>query len=155
MKFSIYLPEQQRPPSVLYCLANLTANHETFPTRSNFAQHASHHNLAMVFPDTSPRNLSYALAAETDAAYVSHSAGFYWDATNTPWSSQFNMYTYVSAELPYLIESYFNVSERKAVTGYSMGGNAAIVIGCREQKFESVSAFAPICDATNPKSNYS
>jgi len=64
MTFNLFLPEdevnKQRvdPYPVVYALAGLTSTHENFPHKSGFAQHAKKHGLAIVFPDTSPRDCS-------------------------------------------------------------------------------------------------
>ena len=54
-------------------------------------------------------------------------AGFYVDATVEKWAANYNMYTYVTEELPALIEANFPVSETKSITGHSMGGHGALV----------------------------
>lgn len=62
MTFRIYLPEvevsQQRgkPFPAIFFLAGLTANHENVSDKSGYARFARQHRLAVVFPDTSPRN---------------------------------------------------------------------------------------------------
>ena len=62
MNFNIYIPDAEiseqrgKPYPVLYCLAGLTCTHDNFPIKSGFAPHAKKHRIAMVFPDTSPRN---------------------------------------------------------------------------------------------------
>ncbi len=58
------------------------------------------------------------------------------------------MATYVSHELPALIESEFPVSpDRRGVFGHSMGGHGALVTALREpSRWHSVSAFAPIAN---------
>jgi len=76
------------------------------------------------------------------------------DATNKPWSKHFNMYTYVTEELPRVVEAYFHVDPtRKSITGHSMGGNGALMVAARNPTvYKSLSAFAPISD---PKSGFS
>ncbi len=56
------------------------------------------------------------------------------------------MWTYVTEELPTLIESEFPVDmERQGITGHSMGGHGALTVGLNyPERFRSVSAFAPI-----------
>lgn len=79
-------------------MAGLTGSHETQPERSGFAPYAKKHNLAVVFPDTSPRNLEN--YKDTKTFGVGYGAGFYCDAKVEPWASHFRMYTYISEELP-------------------------------------------------------
>jgi S-formylglutathione hydrolase len=56
------------------------------------------------------------------------------------------MYSYVSKELPKIVETYFHISsERKSITGFSMGGLGALTVGLRNlDKYRSISAFSPI-----------
>lgn len=60
------------------------------------------------------------------------------------------MYSYVTEELPALIESNFPADmSRLGVMGHSMGGHGALVIALRNPaRFRSVSAFAPIANPT-------
>jgi S-formylglutathione hydrolase len=58
------------------------------------------------------------------------------------------MHDYVVDELPALIEANFPASDRRGVSGHSMGGHGALVCALRNPgRYRSVSAFAPI---TNP-----
>ena len=60
------------------------------------------------------------------------------------------MYDYVANELPSLIEKYFPVNTQRAISGHSMGGHGALVIGLRNpDRYTSISAFSPICNPTN------
>ncbi|CAM6002299.1 unnamed protein product [Sphagnum balticum] len=62
MTFNIYLPEaevnQQRgqPYPVLYFLSGLEGTHENAAQKTGFGVYAKQHNIAVIFPDTSPRN---------------------------------------------------------------------------------------------------
>ena len=70
-------------------------------------------------------------------------AGFYVNATQEPWKDGYQMGTYVSKELPDLIEAHFPVDPAKwGVFGHSMGGHGALVTALRNpERFKSVSAF--------------
>jgi S-formylglutathione hydrolase len=47
----------------------------------------------------------------------------YVDATQAPWSVGYKMYSYVTEELPKLIEANFPVdASRQSIMGHSMGG---------------------------------
>ena len=60
------------------------------------------------------------------------------------------MYSYIVNELPALIESEFPVTKERAISGHSMGGHGALVIGMRNpNKFVSVSAFSPISNPSD------
>jgi S-formylglutathione hydrolase len=37
------------------------------------------------------------------------------------------MFTYITQELPKLVESFFPVSHKKSITGHSMGGHGALI----------------------------
>ena len=115
----------------------------------------------MVFPDTSPRDIpafwsDHEAFKIEDSWRVGYSAGHYCNATQAPWSANFNMYTYITEELPKFVQTYFHVSDKKSIVGHSMGGNGALVIAARNpHAFKSVSAFAPIGNATHADSFFS
>jgi len=152
MKFSIFLPEDAIPDQrgakfpVVYFLSGLSCTHENAPQKSNFGQYASKHRVAIVFPDTSPRGLD--IEGAKDSFDFGESAGYYMDATTDKYKKNFNMYTYISSELPELIKSHFHVCiKRSAITGFSMGGLGALTIALKNPgKYKSVSAFAPIAN---------
>ena len=60
------------------------------------------------------------------------------------------MFTYVTEELPNLVEKYFHVdTERRSVTGFSMGGNGAIICAAKKpERYVSFSALSPIGQPT-------
>jgi S-formylglutathione hydrolase len=152
MKFAIFLPDDdvkaQRGQSypVLYFLSGLTCTHENIPSKVAYAEHAKRHNIAIVFPDTSPRNCG----AEEGDWTVGYGAGHYCNATQEPWKKHFNMYDYITKELPNTVETFFPVNpQSKSITGFSMGGGGALMIATRNPtQFRSVSAFAPIGNPT-------
>lgn len=146
MRFSIYQPPQaklQRVP-VLYFLSGLTCTEENFMAKAGAQQFAAEYGLAIVVPDTSPRHTG--IAGEDDDSDFGTGAGFYVDATEYPWRSHYNMYSYVTEELPGLIAANFPVeSDRQGICGHSMGGHGALVCALRNpDRYRSVSAFAPI-----------
>ncbi|MBW4440219.1 MAG: S-formylglutathione hydrolase [Plectolyngbya sp. WJT66-NPBG17] len=147
MKFSIYLPPQaiERSLPVLYFLAGLTCTEENFMAKAGAQQFAAKHGLILVAPDTSPRNTG--IAGEDDDWDVGTGAGFYVDATQEPWSQHYRMYSYIVDELPDLIAGNFPVKRnRQGIFGHSMGGHGALVCALRNpDRYQSVSAFAPIC----------
>ncbi len=148
MQFSVYLPpaaEQQKVP-VLYWLSGLTCTDENFSVKAGAQRVAAELGIALVIPDTSPRGEG----VPDDAAYdLGQGAGFYVNATQEPWAEHYQMYDYISRELPALVEAHLPVSSVKAISGHSMGGHGALVIALREQgAYRSVSAFSPICQPT-------
>ena len=100
--------------------------------------------LALIVPDTSPRNVG--IAGEDDSDFLGSGAGFYVNATRPPWSAHYQMYDYVSKELPALVESVLPIDPvRRGICGHSMGGHGALVIALRNPgRYRSVSALAPI-----------
>lgn len=163
MTFSIFLPENEvnkqrnEPYPTLYYLAGLTSTHENAPQKSGFAPHAKKHGIAVVFPDTSPRNIEgYTPVDIKDSWLVGYGAGFYCDATAEPWSKNFNMYTYIVEELPRIVEAYFPVKKGvRSIAGHSMGGNGSLMIAARNPGlYKSVSAFAPIANPSNKDSKF-
>jgi S-formylglutathione hydrolase len=101
--------------------------------------------LIVVCPDTSPRGES--VPDEKDNWQFGCGAGFYLDATRAPFSTNYRMYFYITAELPALIAKEFPAADmsRKAIFGHSMGGHGALTIALKNpERFKSCSAFAPI-----------
>jgi S-formylglutathione hydrolase len=131
---------------VLYWLSGLTCSEQNFITKAGAQRYAAQHGLILVAPDTSPRGDDVANDPGHD---LGQGAGFYVNATQAPWAAHYQMYSYVAAELPALIERHFPASDRRAISGHSMGGHGALVIGLREaQRYASISAFAPIVAPT-------
>ena len=146
MRFSIYQPPQakSRRVPVLYFLSGLTCTEENFMAKAGAQRFAAECGVAIVAPDTSPRHAG--IAGEDDDWDFGTGAGFYVDATEHPWRSHYNTYSYVTDELPALIATNFPVqSERQGIFGHSMGGHGALVCALRNpDRYRSVSAFAPI-----------
>ncbi|MFA0811693.1 S-formylglutathione hydrolase [Microbulbifer epialgicus] len=149
MHFSIFVPqkadreEKQRYP-VLYWLSGLTCTDANFSQKAGAQRLAAALGIALVIPDTSPRGDDVA----DDPAYdLGQGAGFYVNATQQPWKQHYRMYDYIVKELPQLVEANFSVSQRRAISGHSMGGHGALVIALRNpERYTSVSAFSPICN---------
>nr|WP_206539943.1 S-formylglutathione hydrolase [Rheinheimera mesophila] len=148
MQFSVYLPpaaEKQKVP-VLYWLSGLTCTDENFSVKAGAQRVAAELGIALVIPDTSPRGEGVA----DDAAYdLGQGASFYLNATQEPWAAHYQMYDYISRELPAVVQAHLPVTAAKSISGHSMGGHGALVIALREQgAYRSVSAFSPICQPT-------
>lgn len=148
MKFSVFVPAiaSSRSLPALYFLAGLTCTEETFMIKANALRHAAELGLVLVAPDTSPRGLG--LPGEDDNWDFGTGAGFYLDAEAEPWKRNYRMYSYVTRELPAIVEANFPVEAgRRGVFGHSMGGHGALMIALKNpQAYRSVSAFAPICN---------
>jgi len=152
MKFSIFLPpnasENNKVP-VLYWLSGLTCDDQNFMQKAGAFKKAAELGIAIVTADTSPRGDD--VADDENAAYdFGLGAGFYVNATQAPWNKHYQMYDYITQELPALIEAHFPVTAKKSVSGHSMGGHGALVIGLKNQAdYQSISAFSPICNPIN------
>ena len=149
MKFSVFLPPQAATQNVpaLYWLSGLTCSDENFSTKAGAQRVAAELGIALIIPDTSPRGEG----VPDDAAYdLGLGAGFYVNATQAPWAAHYQMYDYVLHELPALVEAELPLSDKRAISGHSMGGHGALVLALRNpQRFVSVSAFAPIANPVN------
>ncbi|MEC9887741.1 S-formylglutathione hydrolase, partial [Escherichia ruysiae] len=123
-------------------LSGLTCNDENFTTKAGAQRVAAELGIVLVMPDTSPRGEQ---VANDDGYDLGQGAGFYLNATQPPWAAHYRMYDYLRDELPALIQSQFNVSDRCAISGHSMGGHGALIMALKNPgKYTSVSAFAPI-----------
>ena len=146
MRFSVFQPPQTQTGKVpvLYYLAGLTCNEETFAIKAGAQRVAAALGLVLVAPDTSPRGAK--VAGETDSWDFGVGAGFYVDATLEPWAKHYRMYSYVTKELPALIVDKFQADPlRQGIFGHSMGGHGALVCALRNPgQYKSLSAFAPI-----------
>ena len=150
MRFAIYLPEQaskMHNVPVLYWLSGLTCTDENFMQKSGAQRIAAELGIALVAPDTSPRGEHIADDEQYD---LGQGAGFYVNATQAPWAKHYRMYDYVVDELPQLIESHFPVTNKRAISGHSMGGHGALMIALSNPtRYCSASAFSPICNPTH------
>ncbi|MGG6239729.1 S-formylglutathione hydrolase [Nodosilinea sp. AN01ver1] len=146
MRFAVFVPPQAEagPVPVLFYLSGLTCTEDNFTSKAGAQRYAAEHGLMLVAPDTSPRGEG--VPDEADAWDFGTGAGFYVDATEAPWSTHYNMYSYVVEELPALIVDNFAIrADRMGIFGHSMGGHGALVCGLRNpERFKSISAFAPI-----------
>jgi S-formylglutathione hydrolase len=148
MKFAVYTPPQaaRGPVPALFYLAGLTCTDETFMIKGGAQRLAADLGLMLVAPDTSPRGAG--IPGEDADWDFGVGAGFYLDATAAPWSQNYRMFSYVTEELPALIESQFPAElGNRGIFGHSMGGHGALTIALQQpSRWRSVSAFAPICN---------
>ncbi|MBT8098160.1 MAG: S-formylglutathione hydrolase, partial [Gammaproteobacteria bacterium] len=148
MRFSVFVPPQASngPVPVLTFLSGLTCTEENFMVKSGAQRVAAQLGLMLVSPDTSPRGED--VPDDPDGEYdFGLGAGFYLNATEQPWSQHYHMYDYVTSELQQVIfDNFPGDTSRHGLTGHSMGGHGALIIGLRNTSmFRSLSAFAPIC----------
>ena len=149
MEFAVYTPPGDGPFPVLYYLSGLTCTWANFTEKGGAQRVASELGIMLVMPDTSPRGAGY--EGEDESYDFGTGAGFYVDATEEPWSQRYRMYSYVTKELPALIDEKFPTkgASHRSIFGHSMGGHGALVIGLREpDAWKSISAFSPIVAPT-------
>ena len=153
MTFSVYLPPQAEKKAVpiIYWLSGLTCTDDNFVQKAGAQRYATEAGVAIVCPDTSPRG--DAVPDDPEAAYdFGLGAGFYVNATQQPWSKHYQMYSYITEELPAVLASS-NLplqTENSSIMGHSMGGHGALTIALKNPgSYKAVSAFAPICSPLN------
>jgi S-formylglutathione hydrolase len=148
MIFSIFLPPQAEKGAtlpVVWYLSGLTCTHANVTEKGEFRAACAELGLIFVAPDTSPRGDGVPTAPEGQWDF-GLGAGFYVDATEAPWATNYRMWSYVTDELPRLVGDEFPADmSRQAITGHSMGGHGALTVALNfPDRFRSVSAFAPI-----------
>ena len=151
MAASVFVPagvDYDSEIPALYWLSGLTCTDENFCIKAGAFAHAARERIALVVPDTSPRGDG---VPDDDSYDLGKGAGFYVDATQAPWSSNFQMFSYVTEELPAIVEANFKISPTlRSIAGHSMGGHGALTVAFKSpDAWASVSAFAPICNPTD------
>lgn len=164
MALNLYLPpsaaHHSTPVPLLLYLSGLTCTPDNCTEKGFFQNSASKQNIALCWPDTSPRRVGSGEAmkveGEGDSWDFGLGAGFYVDATVDKYAKGgYKMWSYVTKELlPTLWEDVelgkFLEKGKVSVTGHSMGGHGALVAYLRNPGvFRSCSAFAPIANPVN------
>lgn len=143
MKFSTFIPAGEVRGALIF-LAGLTCTEENFIVKAGAQKFLADAGLMVLCPDTSPRGLD--LPSEHESWDFGSGAGFYVDAVTPGYRDNYRMYSYVVNEIHELLQTQFKIPNVKiSISGHSMGGHGALVIGLRHpDKFSSVSAFSPI-----------
>ena len=150
MTFSVFVPPHAPGVKlpVIWYLSGLTCTHTNVTDKGEYRAACAELGLIFVAPDTSPRGEG----VPDDEAYdFGQGAGFYVNATQTPWAEHFQMRSYIEDELPELIAAEFPADmTAQGIMGHSMGGHGALTISLRNPgRFKSTSAFAPIVSPLN------
>lgn len=119
-KFGIFLPPQaltgQACPALFY-LAGLTCTEETFAIKAHAQRLATQLGLILISPDTSPRGEQ---VAQGDSWDIGQGAGFYINATQTPWVEHYQMESFIVDELYDLVIQNFPVqADAVGIFGHS------------------------------------
>ena len=148
MTFAVFVPPKaiKEPCPVVWYLSGLTCTHANVMEKGEYRRMAAELGLIVVCPDTSPRGND--VPDELTNWQMGKGAGFYLDATEEPWSENYQMYTYIIEELPAFVSQHFRMDmTRQGIFGHSMGGHGAMTIALRNPaRFKSCSAFAPIVE---------
>uniref|UniRef100_A0A4W5PFS0 S-formylglutathione hydrolase n=1 Tax=Hucho hucho TaxID=62062 RepID=A0A4W5PFS0_9TELE len=166
MKFAIYLPpkaENGKCP-VFYWVSGLTCTKQNLITKAGSQHAASEYGIIIIAPDTSPRGCN--IKGEGESWDFGTGAGFYVNATQEPWKSNYRMYAYVTEEvlrsffffsqLPHLINANFPTDpEKMSISGHSMGGHGALICTLKNPGIYNAwqSVFAPICNPSQKAFN--
>ena len=109
MTFAVFTPPTQCLPTqgfpALYWLSGLTCTDENFSQKAGGFRTAASRGVAMVMPDTSPRGVT--IEGADDSYDFGSGAGFYVDATEPKWKDNYQMYSYVTKELPEVLKATF------------------------------------------------
>lgn len=149
MTFQLFLPGDavDKEIPLFWFLAGMDSSDENFTVKAGMQRLAAKYSLAFVMPDTSPRGEE---VADGDDWELGQGASFYVNATEEPWAKNYQMYDYLTKELPEIVYNLVpNFSGQEAILGHSMGGYGALQVGMKNpQRFTSISAFAPMSDPT-------
>jgi S-formylglutathione hydrolase len=148
MTFAVFVPPQaiKEPCPAIWYLSGLTCTHANVMEKGEYRRMAAELGLIVICPDTSPRGND--VPDELTNWQMGKGAGFYLDATEKPWAENYQMYTYITEELPNFVGQHFRMDmDRQGIFGHSMGGHGAMTIALRNpDRFKSCSAFAPIVE---------
>ncbi|WP_182417518.1 S-formylglutathione hydrolase [Bartonella sp. HY038] len=148
MTFALFMPPQTKNSKVkvplLWFLSGLTCSHQNVMDKGEYRRLAAELGVAIICPDTSPRGDD--VPDEPYNWQFGKGAGFYVDALETPFTKNYNMYSYIVEELPAFVAENFAIDmHHQSIMGHSMGGHGAMMIALKNPlRFKSVSAFAPI-----------
>jgi S-formylglutathione hydrolase len=128
MRFSVFRPAsaKARAPALLF-LAGLTCTDETFMIKAGAQRMAAKLGLVLVSPDTSPRDTG--IAGATGEWDFGEGAGFYLDASQTPYAGIFSMEDYVVHQLPPILRERFDGRPWRADAGLASSKHLPLSVG--------------------------
>ncbi|KAL6928197.1 hypothetical protein ACO0SA_002929 [Hanseniaspora valbyensis] len=167
MVLNVYIPKQfyenvsvakNKIPSIFY-LSGLTCTPENCTEKGFIQIQADKYGFAVIYPDTSPRNVTFPKDCKIDPNdwALGEGAGFYLDSDTL---ENFQMGTYISEELPQslasstdLFEDKIDFLNKRSIMGHSMGGMGALnfylnSFARNSNGYVSCSAFAPVVNPT-------
>jgi S-formylglutathione hydrolase len=94
MTFSVFVPDHAPGAKlpVLWYLSGLTCTHANVTEKGEYRAACAEHGIVFVAPDTSPRGDG---VPDDEGWDFGKGAGFYVDATQAPWSSNYRMRSYI------------------------------------------------------------
>ena len=128
MEFAVFdpTPPQSSPKPTLLYLSGLTCTWANVAEKGGAQRYAAEHGIMLVMPDTSPRGLG--LPGEDDDYDFGSGAGFYVNATQSPWVEHYRMFDYVTQELPGIVATDLQGDEQRVgVMGHSKGGHGTLI----------------------------
>lgn len=145
MNFSTFVPEGEIKGAVLW-LSGRTCTEKNFVEKAGAQKYLSELGVMILCSDTSPRGLN--LPGEHESEVFGSGASYYINATTPGYKDHYQMYDHVQKELYPILTDHFGV-KKISISGHSMGGHGALVIGLRNAyKYQSISALAPVCHPT-------
>lgn len=142
MKYSTFIPQGEIKGAIIW-LSGLTCTEENFIMKAGAQKYLAQHQLMVIAPDTSPRGLN--LPMDHASENFGEGAGMYVDSTTPDYRSNYRMFSYVSSEIYFILQTEFKMNSI-SIMGHSMGGHGALIVGLNHpEKFKSISALAPLC----------
>lgn len=152
MTFSVFVPDHAPGAKlpVIWYLSGLTCTHANVTDKGEFRAVCAELGLIFIAPDTSPRGED--VADDPEGAWdFGLGAGFYVNASESPFARHYQMQSYIEQELSATVATHFPIDmSAQGITGHSMGGHGALTISLRNPgRYKSTSAFAPIVSPLN------